>query len=266
MSNRLLPIALAAALLGGCGARYDDAVVLEGQGRYAAAAEEYKRFALAHPAAPEAPKALLSAAGLYALKLGVCRESRPLLERLARNYPDFRMPEDDFRRIFICPDYFPVGEGRSWYYGDSQTLGRNASQRVAVVDHTSKGAVVNSAFYAGKALVSRQKLVYSFLGLDFLERQPSGTTLVLSYPLDEGKAWSARAMGGRVDFRVEKTGLEVKVKAGAFQDCVKIRRRPAGAPSWIYEYYAPWVGRVLTAVGGPGYEHRVTELLSYEKK
>ena len=38
-----------------------------------------------------------------------------------------------------------------------------------------------------------------------------------------------------------------------------------GLPSWMYEYYAPWTGKVLTSVAGKGFENRVTELLKYEE-
>jgi len=241
-------------------------VQLEKEGRLIKAAETYKAFALARPAAPEAPEALLAAAGIYTMNFGLCAESKPLLERLAREYPSFKMPDAVFRRIFICPDYFPSGPGIKWTYGDSQTLGRNARQLVEVTDHTSKGAVIKNAFYAGSQLVSSQKKLYGYSGLNFMEGQGRGATMILSYPLDSGKTWASSGQEGRLEFRVEKTGLNVKVKAGEFGNCVKIRRRVAGGPSWIYEYYAPWTGRVLTAVAGPGFENRVTELLSYEEK
>ncbi|OGR62413.1 MAG: hypothetical protein A2X31_01755 [Elusimicrobia bacterium GWB2_63_22] len=255
------------SLAAGCSARYGDAVELERQGRFAPAAEKYKAFALANPTAPEAPKALQAAAGLYALKLGVCQESRPLLERLAREYPSHKMPEDVFRRIFVCPDYFPAGPGLKWTYGDSQTLGRNARQEVIVTDHTSRGAVIKNAFYAGTSLVSSQKKTYRFAEMDFIEANAGAVTKILRYPLEAGKAWPSSAPEGRLEFLVEQTGLKVKVKAGEFTDCVKIRRRVAGMPSWIYEYYAPWTGKVLTSVGGTGFaENRVTELLKYEEK
>jgi len=252
----------AALAASGCSPRYGDAVVLEEQGRFALAAEKYKAFALKNPGAPEAPRALQAAADLYAVKLGVCRESKPLLERLAREYPAYKMPEDIFRRIFVCPDYFPAGPGLKWTYGDSQTLGRNARQDVEVAEHTARGVVIKNAFYAGTEQVSSQKKTYRFSEMNFME----GPTLLLSYPLEAGKTWTSSAAEGRLEFRVEKTGLKVKVQAGEFTDCVKIRRRSPGMPSWIYEYYAPWTGRVLTAVGGPGFENRVTELLKYEEK
>lgn len=251
---------------GGCAPRYEDAAVLEKQGRLLQAAQKYDAFARARPQDPAAPKALLAAAELYALKLGLCAESRPLLERLAREYPAFKMPDEVFRRIFICPDYFPAGPGLKWIYGDSQTLGQNARQVVEVAERTPKGSVIKNAFYAGSEMVSSQKKTYRFSGMNFLENQERKDTLILNYPLEAGKTWVSSAPEGRLEFRVEKAGLTVKVKAGEFADCVKIRRRVVGGPSWINEYYAPWTGKILTAVAGPGFENRVTELLSYEEK
>ena len=266
IKGALLPVLAALLAAGGFAPRYDDAVVLEKQGRLLKAAQKYAAFAQAKPQAPEAPKALVAAAEIYSLKLGLCAESKPLLENLARNYPAFKMPGDVFRRIFICPDYFPVGSGLKWTYGDTETLGRNARQETAVVDHTSHGAALSIAFYAGRTLVNRQKKSYRFSGLDFVEREDRKDTVLLSYPLNAGKAWTTSGPEGRLEFRVEQAGLRVKVKAGEFEDCVKIRRRVAGQPSWVYEYYAPWKGRVLTSVAGKGFENRIMELISYEEK
>jgi hypothetical protein len=258
----LLPLLGAAA----CGPRYDDAEKLESQGRLLQAAREYRDFAFRRPSSPYAPEALRKAARIYAVDLNLCYESKPLLERLARDYPGYKMPEDSFRSIFICPDYFPAGPGRVWKYGDSQTLGRNARQVAEVTGETSRGTTIRNSFYAGSQLVSAQSKTYRFSGTDFMERQGRTDTLILDYPLEKGKTWRSRGPEGTLTFRVEDAGLTVKVAAGLFTDCVKISRRPAGLPSWIDEYYAPWVGKILTSVAGKGFENRVTELLSYEEK
>ncbi len=265
MSYKSLFIFFAAACAG-CGPRFDDARALEKQGRLIEAAREYAAFAKAEPKAAEAPGALLASAQIYSLQLGLCSESRPLLERLAREYPSFKMPPDVFRRIFVCPDYFPSAPGLKWVYGDSQTLGRNARQVASIGGQTARGAELSSVFYAGDSVVSRQKKIYRYSGMGFVENQQGRDTLILDYPLEAGKTWTTSGPEGRLTFRVEKAGLTVKVKAGEFQDCVKVSRRAAGLPSWIYEYYAPWTGKVLTSVAGKGFENRVTELLSYDKK
>ncbi|MEK7722001.1 MAG: hypothetical protein AAB359_06395, partial [Elusimicrobiota bacterium] len=201
---------------GGCVPRYDDAVALEKQGRLLKAARKYEAFARAKPEDPAAPKALMAAAGIYSLKLGLCAESKPLLERLAREYPSLKMPEDVFRRIFICPDYFPAGPGLKWVYGDSQTLGQNATQAVEVADYSAKGAVIKNTFYAGSELVDSRKKTYRFAEMNFIENQNRKDTLILSYPLEAGKTWASGGPEGRLEFRVEKTGLKVKVQAGEF--------------------------------------------------
>ena len=57
----------------------------------------------------------------------------------------------------------------------------------------------------------------------------------------------------------------VRVRAGEFLHCVKVREQPEGAsPSWKYDYYAPGVGRILTTVAGKGFENPNTELISYQ--
>ena len=251
---------------GGCAPRFEDAEVLEKQGRLLKAAQKYAAFSEAKPADPAAPKALMAAAGIYSLSLGLCGESKPLLERLARDYPSFKMPEEVFRRIFVCPDYFPAGTGLKWVYGDTETLGQNSRQVVEVADRTARGSVVKSTFYAGTEQVSTVKKTYRFDGMGFIETQDRKDTLILDYPVAPGKTWMSSGPEGRLEFRVEKAGLRVKVKAGEFSDCIKLRRRVAGAPSWVYEYYAPWTGKILTAVAGPKYENKVMELLSYEEK
>lgn len=257
---------LVCAFFSACGPRYDDAAVLQRQGRLLKAAEEYRLFAFAKPADPRAPDALLKSAELYGVELGLCEQSRPLLERLARNYRGFKIPEQDYRRIFICPDYFPAAYGSAWTYGDTQTSGRNARQEIEITAVKAGAADASYALYAGRTLISRQKRRYAFSGFSFSERQGGFDTMILGYPLEKGRTWDSRGPEGRLQFLVEGTGLKIKVKAGEFDNCVKIRRRVPGQPSWIYEYYAPWKGKVLTAVGGPGYEHRVTELLKYEEK
>jgi len=259
-------LCLAPLAAGGCAPRYEDAEVLEKQGRLLKAAQKYQAFSLAKPEDPAAPKALMAAAGIYALNLGLCGESKPLLERLARDYPSFKMPEEVFRRIFVCPDYFPAGPGLKWVYGDTETLGQNARQVVEVTDHGAKGTVVRSTFFAGTEQVSSLKKTYRFDGMNFIETQDRKDTLILNYPVAPGKTWVSSGPEGRLEFSVEKAGLKVKVKAGEFSGCIKLRRRVAGASSWVYEYYAPWTGKILTAVAGPKYENKVMELLSYEEK
>ena len=262
-SAAILPACL---LLCSCGPRFDDAAALEGQGRILKAAAEYELFAAKKPADPRAPAALLKASRLYGGNLGLCARSIPPLETLARNYPDFKIPPEDYRRLYICPDYFPAEIGTRWVYGDTQSGGRNARQEITVKAVSGGRVTASYALYAGSTLVSRSTRNYRLAGRSFYEGQGGFDTIILDYPLGAGKTWPAKGPEGKLEFLVEKTGVNVKVKAGEFPDCVKVRRRAAGQASWVYDYYAPWTGKVLTAVGGPGYENRVTELIKYEKQ
>jgi len=257
---------LVCAVFSACGPRFDDAAELQKQGRFLKAAGEYAHFAGKNPSDPHTPDALLRSARIYSLELGLCERSRPLLERLARNYPAFKIPAPDFRRIFICPDYFPAANGSAWTYGDTQTSGRNARQELDIVSERKGVSEALYSLYAGTDLVTRQKRSYSFSDLSFYENQGGFKTNILEYPLEKGKTWRSRGAEGELEFRVEGTGLKIIVAAGEYDNCVKVRRRMQGNPAWIYEYYAPWTGKVLTAVAGPGYENRVTELLKYEEK
>ncbi len=66
--------------------------------------------------------------------------------------------------------------------------------------------------------------------------------------------------------RVEAEKLQVTVKAGSFEGCLKISEESQAARgSRKYIYYAPEVGWILTSVAAAGgEEHRNTELLSYK--
>ncbi|MBU2530068.1 MAG: hypothetical protein KKD35_03415, partial [Elusimicrobia bacterium] len=91
------------------------------------------------------------------------------------------------------------------------------------------------------------------------------STIILKYPLVKNKRWIAKRAGTKIDYEIVDTGIEVEVKAGVFVNCVKVRERVKNSSSWVYVYYAPWVGKILTTVAGKGFENRVEELISYEK-
>ena len=59
-------------------------------------------------------------------------------------------------------------------------------------------------------------------------------------------------------------GVDLKVQAGAFSGCLKVRRRTSGQASWVFDYYCPGIGRVKTTIGIPGGENPNTELAEYK--
>jgi hypothetical protein len=267
-ANMLTAAALAAvltALFQACSPKQQEGALLEKQGRRLQAAQAYAAYASAAPADAGAPAALHRAAVLYVRKLGLCAEARPLLEKVARDYPAYKLPPEDYRLIYICPDYFPLSAARSWTYGDTQTYGRNARQEVRLSPRDGGAGEAHYTLYAGRQLVSRTSRGYRYAGRSLVERQGGHETVVLKYPLEKGVKWTTRGPEGRLEFLVEAADIPVKVKAGAFKGCVKVRRRAAGQESWLAEYYAPWAGKLLTAVAGPGYENRVMELTAYDQ-
>lgn len=257
-----LPLCLAA-----CGRNYhfEEASKLEKQGQLFKAAAYYKIFADKNPADAKTPEALFKAADIYSRSFCLCHEAKPLFEKLLKNYPDTKLREPALKGLFICPDYFPVDRRLAWTYGDSETGGQNASQETRVMELTAGGAVTGTTIYAGREIVGRQTRAYRLSQNDLIETQDGFDTMILRYPADNGRSWTSVSAVRKAVYTVAATGLRVKVRAGEFENCIKVKQRQEGMDSWLYEYYAPWTGRILTSVGGKGYENRVTELLKYEE-
>lgn len=131
------------------------------------------------------------------------------------------------------------------------------------------GVRIETSIYAGKKLIKKMKRLYFRDNWELREMEIGenlGKVCILKYPFIKGRSWSSRRGRDLIHFRIEDTGVLVKTRAGKFHDCLKVRQRVEGFPSWLYNYYAPGTGRVLTTVAGKGFENRNTELLSYEKK
>ncbi len=264
--KKALTIFSAAMLLAGCHVhKFKEGEILEKQARPLQAAASYESFAVKRPGDPNAAEAFYRAARLYA-GLGLCARSAPLYERLLRHYPDFSERGKAERGLFICPDYFPLDRAKAWKYGDSETGGKNALQVYSVTGRGPDWIKADVTILAGETLVQKSERRYELKETDLLEKTGESSTLTLSYPVETGKAWTTSEGGNRLFMRVERTGVKVTVRGGDFDNCAKVRRAIAGMPSWIYEYYAPGVGRVLTSVAGDDFENRVTELIEYEQE
>ncbi|MFA6434803.1 MAG: hypothetical protein WCW52_08920 [Elusimicrobiales bacterium] len=250
-----------------CGGKYDyeEAVKLEQQGMPLKAADFYRLFAEKNPDDKRAPDSLFKAAGIYSRQFGLCSRSGPVYERLLKNYPSTPLRAAALKGLFICPDYFPVDLPLAWTYGDSQTGGANAMQSTRVADRGFDKVYTLTRIYAGRTLIARQKKFYRYSGSDLVAKQDGYDTIILKYPVVKGASWISRSGGRPARFTVVEAGLTVKVRAGVFSDCIKVKQQLEGLPSWIYEYYAPWTGKILTSVAGKGFENRVTELLKYEE-
>ena len=256
-------------LLLGCSAqgKLDRAVRWEDRGLYPRALEVYEGFAGGRPGHPRTPEALYRAARIYQKRLQRYEEARDLFERVARGYPQTPWAKFSREALMDCPDYFPLEPGGRWIYGDSQSGGNNMRAEYAVEAATSAAGVrMIQKIYAGKRFfqtLERRYLKSEGELREFLS--PEDYTVILKYPFIKGHSWSSLRGGTRLAYSIEEDRAAVRVRAGEFLHCVKVREQPEGAsPSWKYDYYAPGVGRILTTVAGKGFENPNTELISYQ--
>jgi hypothetical protein len=100
----------------------------------------------------------------------------------------------------------------------------------------------------------------------------------LKFPIAEGSSWNMATKLGNItvniSLTIESLSDEVKVPAGTFKDCVKIKQvgdNDAGTSVMGYEWYAPKVGVVKSLVtikqktqAGPKSETRTYQLVSFK--
>ena len=261
---RKVSILFILSLLSACGrVDFNEAVMLEKHGMPAKAAGTYEVFAKKNPKDLKAPQALFNVARIYSHIFYLCHKSKPLYERLVRDYPDFPFLSQAKKNIFMCPDYYPLGASYKWVYGDSQTGGKNMRQSVRLISSNNAAFMIETSFYAGRKFVQKILNIYSFSDSEIIRKEKDFSTIVLKYPIVKNKKWGLE--NKKISYEIADIGLEVKVKAGVFLNCVKVKEREKNSASWVYVYYAPWVGKILTTVAGQGFENRVEELISYEK-
>lgn len=237
----------------------------EARGRPLQALPLYERFVERHAQDPRAAEALVRAGFIYAGQLKRCLEARRRFEAAARAFPELKPWAARAKAgIFNCPDYFPLDSGRTWVYGDSASEGRAMRLEWQMRKATGDEGTLTSALYAGKKRLRADegrftKSDWTVWELNGRERIP-----LLRFPFNPGQSWTGTRDGKKVSWRIEEASARVTVKAGTFAGCLKVREATEGfAATWKYDYYCPFVGRVLTSVAGPGYENRNTELLFY---
>ncbi|MBI4347156.1 MAG: hypothetical protein HY553_09900 [Elusimicrobia bacterium] len=260
--TRACGVLVAAALGAGCGAdvAFDRASARERKGVYAEAAERFAAFADRYRSDPRVPEALVRSARLYTYRLQRCPQAQPLLERAAREHESSPWAEEARRALLDCPEYFPMRPRSSWVFVDSQTGGKNMRLEVLVTTSTASSAELKGAFFAGTKRFQEFRRRYVKEGWAVWEEDGADRVPILRYPYREGNAWKARRGGRPVEFRIESSKETVRVKAGVFHGCLKVREAQLGVPAWKYDYYAPGVGRVKTTIGGRGFENPNTEL------
>ena len=268
MRRRAAAALLLAAGLAGCDTYHYVAGTLNEDARKPVQAlKHYEKFLAARPKDPRACEVRLRAAELYR-GFGRCGEARMNWEAAVRDFPGSGACEEKARAsLLTCPDYFPLDQGRTWVYVDSESRGKamRLEWEVKASTGSSRGAI-QTVLFAGsrrnrEGYESYEKSDWAIWRTDSKPPEP-----ILRYPFGQDQAWSEKRAGSSVQWLVVSATATVNVAAGEFTDCLKVRELDRRFPnSWRYDYYCPDVGRVKTTIGGKGYENPNTELLRYGK-
>ena len=268
MRRRAFALLLLAAGLAGCDTYHFVAGTwAEDSRKPVQALKHYEKFLADRPKDPRSCEVRLRAAAIYR-GFGRCGEARMHWETAVRDFPRSGVCADRARTSLLsCPDYFPLDRGRTWVYVDSESRGKamRLDWEVRRSSDPSSGSI-QTVLFAGnrrnrEAYESYEKRDWGVWRTDAKPPEP-----FLRYPFGQDQAWSGKRGAAAVDWLVISTTATVKVAAGEFKDCLKVRELDRRYPkSWRFDYYCPDVGRAKTTIGGRGYENPNTELLRYGK-
>lgn len=267
MGRRVAAVLLLASGLAGCDTyHFVMGTWREDARKPVAALQHYEKFLADRPRDPRSCEVRLRAARLYR-SFGRCGEARMHWETAARDFPRSECAERAKASLLSCPDYFPLDLGRTWVYVDSESRGKamRLEWEVRRSSGSSSGSI-QAVLFAGdrrnrETAESYEKRDWAVWRTDLKPPEP-----FLRYPFGQDQSWSDRRGGAAVDWLVVSTTATVKVAAGEFADCLKVRELDRRYPrTWRYDYYCPDVGRTKTTIGGRGYENPNTELLRYGK-
>ncbi|MFI5348899.1 MAG: tol-pal system YbgF family protein [Elusimicrobiota bacterium] len=267
-SRRLVVLAALAALLAGCDTYHFVAGTwAEDARKPTVALKHYEKFLADRPRDPRSCEVQLRAAEIYR-GFGRCGEARMHWEAAVRDFPRSGACAERAKvSLLSCPDYFPLDLGRTWVYVDSES--RGAAMRLEWEVRRSSGSSsgsIQTVLFAGnrrnrEGVESYEKRDWAVWRTDAKPPEP-----FLRYPFGPDQSWSDKRGKALVDWAVVSTTETVKVAAGEFKDCLKVRELDRRYPkTWRYDYYCPDVGRAKTTIGGRGYENPNTELLRYGK-
>lgn len=187
----------------------------------------------------------------------------------------------------LSASYFPLKEGMRWEYNVMSDQG--ATKKLLITNLAPRevsGAKVTPRKWelGGSTFIELMKQdetgVYRYAEQKGEQAPPSLITPMechLRFPIAEGSSWRMAAKLGKstvnVSLTIESLSDEVKVPAGTFKDCIKIKQvgeNDAGTSVMGYEWYAPKVGVVKSIVTikqkskeGPKSETRTYQLVSF---
>jgi len=258
----------AAFLLAGCGmdADFKQARHLDESGEKMRALKTYERFLQRHPDDPRVEEASYRLGLIYSHALNRCPEAVKYFERAARF--EGRRAADSRFELMNCPDYFPIRQDAKWNFVDSETGGNIMRLQIQVARSSgSASGEVMGWYFAGETRDRKYWRGYSKSEWTVWEQVEKGgrKAPILKYPFQKGRSWSVKRGENTDEYKVVGTGQTVKVRAGTFHDCVKVKVHTQGFPSWINQYFCPGVGRVKTTIGVSGAENPIEELAEYRQ-
>jgi len=184
--------------------------------------------------------------------------------------------------------YFPLKEGMRWEYNGISDQG--ATKKLLITNlapREVKGAKVTPRKWelGGTTFIELMKKddsgIYRYAEQPGENAPPSLITPIechLKFPIAQGNSWNMVTKVGNstlsVSLTIESVSDEVKVPAGTFQDCLKIKQvgeNDAGTSVMGYEWYAPKAGVVKSIVTikqktkeGTKSENRTYQLVSFK--
>jgi hypothetical protein len=184
--------------------------------------------------------------------------------------------------------YFPLKEGSRWEYNVISSQG--ATKKLLITNlapREVKGTKVTPRKWelGGSTFIELMKQdesgTYRYAEQKGEKAPPDLVTPMechLKFPIAEGSSWNMATKLGNstvnVSLTIESLSDEVKVPAGTFKDCVKIKQvgeNDAGTSVMGYEWYAPKVGVVKSLVTikqktkeGTKSETRTYQLVSFK--
>jgi len=188
----------------------------------------------------------------------------------------------------LSESYFPLKEGLRWEYNVISDQGATkkllitnlAPREVSGVKVTPRKWELGGSTFI-ELMKQHETGVYRYAEQKGESAPPSLITPMechLKFPIAEGSSWNMAAKLGNstvnISLTIESLSDEVKVPAGTFKDCIKIKQvgeNDAGTAVMGYEWYAPKVGVVKSLVTikqkskeGPKSETRTYQLVSFK--
>ncbi|MCG3205266.1 MAG: hypothetical protein KCHDKBKB_01985 [Elusimicrobia bacterium] len=258
-----------------CGpeAKFKKAESLEKKGKYYQAWQKYQQFTADYPKHPKAAESLFHAGWLSQKQLKDCSMAAVFYDAVMEKYPQ----SEPWARLAVnqknnCPDYFPLYAGTKWVEVDSDTKGKNARIETECKQASEKGVfpsesgVFVKTYYAGSTKFKTIQLTYRKSNdevLEFAAENELRAKVILKFPMEVGMRWRTRSATHMFTYEIIANDATVKVQAGEFSSCLVVRSSAEGVPGATLDYYAPGVGRVLTAFSTAQGEKRNVELSSY---